>query len=212
MVKLENFLSVSTTQQTASKALEVTKEATIKAAVVTKDVAVKAGKTMMDLAPAHRGMVKQVEQDSIERDRELVYEIRKNRETINQIARALGLPGVAESTEDEIKAALAFMAEKAGELEKKEKEAKKEKPSPAVEMAEKIVGTVSNRLEELFTPSNEPVIKVGTVESTPVVEVAEEPPVASEEAPVTPNKTPRKRRFVSSAAASKYNYNNSGTI
>lgn len=98
------------------------KEATSKAAHVTKDVAVKTAQTVAGWAPATNNKVDRVEYESLTRDRELIYEVRKNRDAINNLNTMLGLPQVQASTKEEVLAAVAEMERITAELGLMEKE------------------------------------------------------------------------------------------
>lgn len=211
---LEQFLSINPEvkeQENNNKMKTVVKK--------TKEVAVKTGTFIGDVLPAHRGMVKAVAEESILRDRELIYEIMKNRQKINEICALLGLEPVQESTPEEIEAVQKVMAERAAALEKQRKEAKKkEKEAKKKELLAMLTGeqesSTEEKKEESVVHERLSAFLSGSVVVThaPQEEVVEEAEEVVEEAPApqqeaAEEKPKKKKRYFSSPSQTRYNYN-----
>jgi hypothetical protein len=89
------------------------KEAASKAVGVTASVTKKTATTVVGWAPATNNKVNRVEYEALTRDREVIYEVRKNREAINEVRFALGLSPVEDSTAEEVMDAVVRMEEAA---------------------------------------------------------------------------------------------------
>lgn len=162
-----------------------------KAAVVTKDIAVKTVTTIGGWAPATTNRVNRVESESLGRDRELIYELRKDRERINLISEMLGLDPITVSTEEEVREALDIMETHTEELKA---QAKAEEPSNSIlRKLQEAIATINKHLPEETPPSMEEAVVEAPIQS-PVQETVKEP------------KTGTTRRLVSAPEASAYDY------
>lgn len=215
-MKLEDFLSINPGKQESSNKMKTVVEKTVEK---TKEVAVKAGGFIGDVLPAHRGMVKAVAEESLLRDRELIYELMKNREKINEICALLGLEPVQESTPEEIEAVQKIMAERAAALEKQRKEEKKkEKEAKKKELLACLLASqestteekkgestvVHERLSAFVSGSKDDVVETHAPQEEVAEEVKEEAPVPQEE--VVSEEKPKKKRYFSSPSRAKYDY------
>ena len=212
---LEQFLSINPEEKKESNKMKTVAEKT-------KEVAVKTGTFIGNMLPAHRGMVKAVAEESLFRDRELIYELMKNRQKINEICALLGLEPVQESTPEEIEAVQKVMAERAAALEKQRKEEKKkEKEEKKKDLLAMLTGeqeyvteekkeksaVVHERLSAFLSGSKDDVVVMYTPQEEVVeeaVEVVEEAPAPQQE--VAKEKLKKKKRYFSSPSQARYDY------
>lgn len=142
------------------------KDAFAKGTEATKDVTVKAAKAAWGWAPATNNKVDRVEYDSLTRDRELIHEVRKNREAIDEMRRILQLPPVPVSTEEEVRMAVDAMEVASAEIANRKKEEERaEKDASGDDVMKRLTDAILGKLLEKPASAEEPAPATNTCDS-----------------------------------------------